>query len=68
MGLKVSNPYGADDTYKSGSAIVDSQNSKASSKAKARFPHTPLMPGQKNGQAGKMKRPAMTPGSSPSGS
>lgn len=68
MGLKVNNPYGADDTYKSGSAIVDSQNSKASGKAKARFPNPPLMPGQKNGQAGKMKRPAMTPGSSPSGS
>jgi hypothetical protein len=68
MGLKVSNPYGADDTYKSGSAIVDAQNAKASGKAKMRFPDPPLMPGQKNGQAGKNKRPALTPGSSPSGS
>ena len=68
MGLKVSNPYGCSDSYQSGSAIVDSQNSKAGSKAKARFPHKPLMPGQKNGEAGKMKRPALTPGSSPAGS
>ena len=28
MGLKVSKPYGANDTYKSGSAIVDDQNFK----------------------------------------
>jgi len=68
MGLKVSNPYGANDTYRSGSEIVNNEISKASGKAKARFPDTPLMPGQKNGQAGKMKRPAMTPGSTPSGS
>jgi hypothetical protein len=68
MGLKVSNPYGATDTYKSGSAIVDDQNAKANGKAKARFPDKPLMPGQSNGQAGKMKRPALTPGSSPAGS
>lgn len=68
MGLKVSNPYGANDTYKTGSEIVTAGLAKASSKAKARFPDTPLMPGQKNGQAGKMKRPAMTPGSTPSGS
>lgn len=66
--MKVSNPYGCSDTYKSGSAIVDAQNAKASGKAKARFPDPPLMPGQKNGQAGKMKRPALTPGSSPAGS
>jgi len=66
--MKVSNPYGCSDTYKSGSAIVDAQNAKASGKAKARFPDPPLMPGQKNGQAGKMKRPALTPGSSPTGS
>jgi len=66
--MKVSNPYGANDTYKSGSAIVDAQNAKASGKAKARFPDPPLSPSTKNGPAGKMKRPAYTPGSSPSGS
>jgi hypothetical protein len=66
--MKVSNPYGANDTYKSGSAIVDAQNAKASSKAKARFPDPPLSTSTKNGQSGKMKRPAYTPGSSPSGS
>jgi len=68
MGLKVNNPYGANDTYRSGSEIVNHEISKSSGKAKARFPDTPLMPSQKNGQAGKMKRPAMTPGSTPSGS
>jgi hypothetical protein len=68
MGLKVSNPYGANDTYKSGSAIVDDQNRRASSKAKARFPDPPLSTSQKNGEQGKMKRPAYTPGSSPAGS
>ena len=30
-------------------------------KAKARYPHPPLGPSQKNGEAGKMKRPAYTP-------
>lgn len=66
--MKVSNPYGMSLTVKTTPEIVNSANSKASGKAKARFPHTPLGPGQSNGEAGKMKRPAYTPGTSPAGS
>lgn len=40
----------------------------AGGKAKARYPHAPLGPGQNNGQAGKAKVHALTPGTSPSGS
>ena len=47
---------------------ISAEQSQASGKARARYPHTPLGVGQKNGEAGKMKRPAMTPGTSPTGS
>lgn len=47
---------------------VNSNNAKAAGKAKARFPSTPLGPGQSNGQAGKAKVHALTPGTSPAGS
>lgn len=66
--MKVSNPYGCSDTYKSGSAIVDDQNRRAAGKAKMRFPDKPLGTSTKSGEAGKMKVAALTPGSSPSGS
>lgn len=65
--MKVSNPYGANDTYKTAPETVNSANSKASGKAKARFPHTPLGVSQANGQAGKAKNRAYTPGG-PAGS
>ena len=66
--MKTSNPYGANYTVKSPPETIHNEQSKAASKAKARYPHPPLGPGQANGQAGKMKRPAMTPGTSPTGS
>lgn len=51
-----------DSSVQSGNA-----NAKNNGKHKMRFPHPPLTPDQGNGQAGKMKRPAYTPGG-PSGS
>lgn len=55
MTIKVSNPYGADDKYKSAPETTASERSQASGKAVARFPHKPLMPEQSNGEAGKLK-------------
>jgi hypothetical protein len=66
--VKVSNPYGASDNFKVPPETIQAENRQASSKAKARFPHKPLGTGQSNGQAGKAKVHALTPGSSPSGS
>ena len=65
--MKTSNPYGANDTVKVPPETISSEQSQAKSKAKARYPSKPLMPSQANGQMGKMKRPAYTPGG-PSGS
>lgn len=66
--LKVTNPYGVSDTYKSGSDIVDWQNNKSSSKAKARYPSAPLSANLDNPTTGQMKRRALTPGTTPVGS
>jgi len=66
--MKVSNPYGMNLTVKTGSEIVTSGLGKASGKASARYPNTPLGPSQANGQSGKMKRPALTPDTTPTGS
>ena len=68
--MKPSHPaiYGSAPTVKMTPDTVSSELSKAGSKAKARFPHSPLGPSQANGEAGKMKRPAYTPGTSPTGS
>lgn len=66
--MKVSNPYGADDKFKSPPETTSSERAKNGSKAKARFPHKPLGPSQKNSSAGKMQRPAFTPGTVPTGS
>ncbi len=46
---------------------ITNEQSKASSKAKMNFKHTPLMPSQSNGEAGKAKTRAYTPGG-PAGS
>lgn len=46
---------------------IESDRSKASGKAKMNFKHEPLGVGQENGQSGKMKTRAYTPGG-PSGS
>jgi len=66
--MKTSNPYGANYQVKVPPETIQSEMSQAGGKAKARYPHTPLGPSQKNGEAGKMKRPAYTPGTSPAGS
>jgi len=66
--MKTSNPYGANNPVKVPPETIQKEQSQASGKAKARYPHTPLGPSQKNGEAGKMKRPAYTPGTSPAGS
>ena len=66
--MKVSNPYGAGDNFKVPPETINNELSQAGKKAKARFPNKPLMPSQMNGSMGKMKRPALTPGSSPDGS
>lgn len=47
---------------------IQTANSKAGGKAKARYPHSPLTPFTSNGQAGKAKVHALTPGTSPAGS
>ena len=65
--MKTSNPYGANYAVKVPPETVSSELSKASGKAKARYPSTPLGPSQANSQSGKMKRPAYTPGG-PAGS
>lgn len=66
--MKTSNPYGMNIPVKTGSSIVDNELSKASGKAKARYPDTPLGISQANGQSGKMKTRALTPGTTPAGS
>lgn len=66
--MKTSNPYGANYNVKVPPETISSEMSQAGSKAKARYPHAPLSPSQKNGEAGKMKRAAYTPGTSPAGS
>lgn len=66
--MKTSNPYGANYTVKTPPETIQKEQSQASGKAKARYPHTPLGPSQKNGEAGKMKRPAYTPDTTPAGS
>ena len=68
--MKVTHPsaYGPGMQVKVPPETIQKEMSQANGKAKARFPHTPLGTSQKNDQAGKMKRPALTPGTSPSGS
>lgn len=66
--MKTSNPYGANYQVKVPPETISNEMSQAKSKATARYPHPPLGPSQKNDQAGKMKRPAYTPGTSPAGS
>lgn len=66
--MKTSNPYGMSIPVKTAPETVNNELSKASGKAKARYPNTPLGPSQKNSESGKMKRPAYTPGTTPAGS
>lgn len=68
--MKTSSPYGPGQTVKTTPETVTGEMSKAGSKATARYPHKPLMPGQANSQSAKMQKNAgaLTPGSSPDGS
>ena len=67
--MKTSNPYGPGMSVKVPPENINNELSKAGSKAKARYPHTPLgINVSGSGNAGKMKRPAMTPGTTPTGS
>jgi hypothetical protein len=66
--MKTSNPYGMNIPVKVPPETIQKELSQASGKAKARYPNTPLGPGQSNGQSGKMKVRALTPGTSPAGS
>ena len=66
--MKTSNPYGMNIPVKVPPETISKEMSQASGKARARYPHTPLGPGQSNGEAGKMKRPAYTPDTTPAGS
>ena len=68
--LKPTHPavYGPSYAVKVPPDTIQAERSNASSKAKARFPSTPLGVGQSNGQAGKARVHALTPGTSPAGS
>ncbi len=67
--MQTKNPYGMGGlTVKTAPETVTSNNAKASGKAKARYPDTPLGPGQDNPTTGKMGRRAYTPGTTPAGS
>ena len=66
--MKTSNPYGANYQVKVPPETISSEMSQASGKAKARYPDTPRPANASGtGNAGKMKRPAYTPGG-PAGS
>ena len=67
--MKTSNPYGANVPVKVPPETISSEMSQAGGKAKARYPNTPKgVNVSGSGNAGKMKRPALTPGTSPAGS
>lgn len=68
MNIKAPGAYGVSGTVLVPPATIQKEMSQASGKAKARYPSTPLGPGQSNGQSGKMKVRALTPGTSPAGS
>ena len=67
--MKTKNPYGANDQVKVPPETIQSEQSQASGKASARYPHKPLgnIPGGNANTGGSFKR-AMTPGTSPTGS
>lgn len=65
--MKTKNPYGANYQVKVPPETIQSEMSQASGKAKARYPSTPLGPGQTQPTTGQMGRRAYTPGG-PAGS
>lgn len=66
--MKTSNPYGANYQVKVPPETISAEMSQAKGKAKARYPDPPIVSVQTNNEAGRMKRPAYTPGTSPAGS
>jgi len=62
-----SGPFPSTDTYRGPQEVVDHELSLSRSKFKAQAIKTPVAD-QSGSQAGKMKRRAMTPGTSPAGS
>ncbi len=64
---KIYEPGKAEEMHIGDDAAVKAMQKKAAGKAKPRYPHAPLGPGQDNGQSGKMKTRAFTPGG-PAGS
>ena len=66
--MKTSSPYGPGMDVKTPPDTINQELSKAGSKAKARYPHKPLGPGQSLVGGTGIKHRALTPGTSPSGS
>lgn len=66
--MKTSNPYGANDTVKVPPETIQAEMRQAGGKAQARYPSKPLGTSQKNGEMGKCKTRALTPGTTPTGS
>jgi hypothetical protein len=66
--MKTSNPYGANDQVKVPPETINNEQSKAGSKAKARYPHPhiPNQPGGGGGTSGSFRK-AYMPNGSPSG-
>ncbi len=60
--MKTSNPYGPGMTVKTTPDTVNSELSKAGSKAKARYPHTPIKTNQTTGGGGGSMKHRATPG------
>ena len=66
--MKTSNPYAPSMTVKSPPETINNDLSKASGKAKARYPDKPIGKVQNSSAAGGGGKRAFTPGTSPSGS
>jgi len=66
--MKTKNPYGANYQVKVPPETIQAEQAQAAKKASARYPNPPLGPEQTNGQQGKIKIRALTPGTSPAGS
>jgi hypothetical protein len=66
--MKTSSPYGPGLSIDTPPNTITQELAKAGSKAKARYPHTPLGISQSMGGNKGIKHRALTPGTSPAGS